>query len=428
MEKFDVIIVGAGLAGLSAAYTLAEAGLETVVVERGDYPGAKNVTGGRIYINPARSYLPGIWEEAPFERHVTTECVTMMAPDTSTTLRFRAEKFNQEPYQSYTVLRSIFDRWLAEKAEEKGAMLVTRNVVEDVIKENGKVIGVVAGGEELGADVVIACDGVLSLTAEKAGLRSPGLPKHYAVGIKEVIELPREKIEDRFGLSGDEGAAHLFMGSLTYGKFGGGFLYTNKTSLSLGIVVGIKDLIEKTPAVEAPRMLEEFKKRPEIAPLIADGELVEYSAHVIPEGGLEGLTRLFADGILVAGDAAGFSMNMGLTVRGMEFAIASGVMAARTVLEARKQNDFSAAALSLYPRLLNESFVMKDFNTFKAAPHVLENPRFFSYYPQLAGKILQDLFTISYGPKEKLSATVRRHLSLGEMIGMVKDLWGGLKI
>jgi len=428
MDKFDVIIVGAGLAGLSAAYILAQAGVEVVVVERGDYPGAKNVTGGRIYVNPVRRYLPDIWDSAPLERHVTSELVTMMSPDNSTTIRFRSEKFNRPPYQSYTVLRATFDRWLASKAEGEGAMLVTKNRVDDIITENGRVIGVVAAGEELGADVVIACDGVLSLTAEKAGLRKPGLPQHFAVGLKEVIELPRATLEDRFGLNGDEGMAQLFMGSLTRGRFGGGFLYTNKSSLSLGMVVGIKDLMETKPPVEVPDLLEEFKERPEIAPLIKGGEMVEYSAHVIPEGGMAGLTPLFADGLLVAGDAAGFSLNMGLTVRGMEFAIASGAMAARAVKEARERNDFSAASLACYQRYLEQSFVMQDFKTFKYAPHFLENPRLFNFYPQFAGEILEDLFTIGEGPKAKLSDTVRKRLSLGEAWRMAKDAWGGLKI
>ncbi|MGE5423544.1 MAG: FAD-dependent oxidoreductase [Ignavibacteriales bacterium] len=428
MDKFDVIIVGAGLAGLTAAYILAQEGIEAVIVERGDYPGAKNVTGGRIYVNPIRQYLPDIWDDAPFERHVVNEMVTMMSPDNSTTIRYRSNQFAAEPHQSYTVLRANFDRWLAEKAEEKGAMLVAKNRVDDLIMENGKVIGVVAAGDELGADVVIACDGVLSLTAEKAGLRTPGVPKNYAVGFKEVIELPRQTIDDRFCLSGDEGAAQLFMGSLTKGRFGGGFLYTNKNSLSLGMVVGIKDLMDNNNPVEAPVLLEEFKSRPEIAPLIAGGELVEYSAHVVPEGGLAGMTRLIGDGILVAGDAAGFSLNMGLTVRGMEFAIASGAMAAKAVIDARAKNDFSAAGLSSYQRYLDESFVMKDFKTFRHAPHVLENPRFYNFYPKFAGDLFQELYTIGDGPKGKLSSTIRSKLSFGELLRMAKDLRGGLKI
>ena len=273
MEKFEVIIVGAGLAGLSAAYTLAQNGIEAVVVERGDYPGSKNVTGGRLYLNPVKKYLPDLWpallEEKALERPVAAELLTMMAPETSATLRFRSEKFARPPYHSFTVLRGVLDRWLAKKAEEKGAMLVTKNRVDELLRENGKVIGVAAGGEELGAEAVIAGDGALSLVAEKAGLRIPGRPRDFAVGFKEVIELPSRSIEERLSLGENEGAAHLFLGSLTKGRFGGGFLYTNRSSISLGLVLRIQDLMEARPLEEAPRLLDDFKARPEIAPLIA---------------------------------------------------------------------------------------------------------------------------------------------------------------
>ena len=177
----------------------------------------------------------------------------------------------------------------------------------------------------------------------------PGSPQDYAVGFKEVIELPPRTIEERFGVRENEGAAHLFLGSLTKGRFGGGFLYTNRSSLSLGLVLRIQDLMEHAPLLEAPRFLDDFKNRPEIAPLIAGGETVEYSAHVLPEAGFGGLIGPFADGLLIAGDAAGFSLNMGLTVRGMEFALASGVLAARTILRARENKDFSASSLSVLP-------------------------------------------------------------------------------
>jgi electron transfer flavoprotein-quinone oxidoreductase len=170
MEKFDVIIVGGGLAGLSAAYTLAKNGLEAVVIESGDYSGAKNVTGGRIYLNPIRRYFPeGFWDKAPLERPVTTEIITMMAGGTSTTLRFRAEEFACHPYHSYTILRGKFDRWLGSQATEAGAMLITKNRVDDLIWENGGVAGVIAGGDELGANVVrtilMAVSGYSSVSA-----------------------------------------------------------------------------------------------------------------------------------------------------------------------------------------------------------------------------------------------------------------------
>jgi len=428
MEKFDVIIVGAGLAGLASAYTLARAGVEVLVLERGDYPGAKNVTGGRIYVNPIRSLFPVLWEKAPFERFIAHEGITVMAEERSITLDYSGNELRQEPYQSYSILRSRFDRWLAQEAEDQGTMLLSKVKVDDLILDKGTVAGVVAGGDELHADVVIACDGVLSLVSEKAGLRKPGPADDYAVGIKEVIELDAALINDRFALTGNEGAARLYAGEVTKGKFGGGFLYTNRESISLGIVIGIRDLMDGTTPIEAPMLMDTFKQRPEIAALIRGGETVEYSAHVIPEGGFKSLSSLCGNGILVAGDAAGLALNIGFTVRGMEYAMASGYYAAQAVLKARETGDYGLDTLSIYRSLLDESFVMKDFKNFQEAPSVLANPRFFNHYPELAGDIMRDIYTVPAGPKHRLFPTIRKYLKMREAVSIVKDLRKVIKI
>lgn len=428
MEKFDVIVVGAGLAGLAAALTLSANGIEVLVLERGDYPGAKNVTGGRLYVNPVREFFPDLWPGAPLERFITHEGATLMAKERSVTLDYSGSELGSEPRQSYSILRAKFDRWLAEQAEARGAMLLTKVRVDDVIRENGRIAGVIAGGDELRADVVIACDGVLSLIPEKAGLRSPGLPQNYAVGIKEVIALDAGVINDRFSLEGNEGAARLFVGDVTQGRFGGGFLYTNRDSISLGIVVGIGDLIGGAPALNVPALLDAFKARPEIAPLIRGGATAEYAAHVIPEGGFRALSKLYGNGILVAGDAAGLALNMGVTVRGMEYALVSGCLAARAVLKAREAGDFRAETLSLYSRLLEESFVLKDFKNFQETPAVLDNPRFTNHYPELIGRILKDIYTIPAGPKDRLYGTIRKHMTLQELWSGFKDLRAVMKI
>lgn len=428
MDKFDVIVVGAGLAGLAAAYTLSQEGVEVLVLEKGDYPGAKNVTGGRLYLNPVRNLFPGLWEKAPLERHIVYEEVAVMARERSLTMSYTGNELSEAPYSSYSILRAKFDRWLGQQAEKKGAMMITKSRVDELILENGKVIGVKTGGDELGADVIIAADGVLSLVAEQAGLRQPGDPHHYALGFKEVIEMDSKLIEDRFNLEPGQGAARLFMGEVTKGRFGGGFLYTNKDSLSLGIVVGIKDLLEVKPAVQAPELLDDFKKRPEISRLLQGGQTVEYSAHVIPEGGLKSFSRLIADGILLAGDAAGFSMNIGVTVRGMEYALASGYYAAQAVLKARENGDFSANGLKVYHDLLEQSFIMKDFRSFQEAPRILENPRFFQYYPELAGNIMRDLYAVPEGPKQRIYPTIRKHLPFSDIVAMMGDLRKVMKI
>jgi len=429
-EKVEVVIVGAGLAGLSTAYVLAQAGVDTVVVERGDYPGAKNVTGGRIYMAPLRHYLPGLWDDAPLERHVTKETLTMMAEDSSTAITLDSDRFREEPYHSYTILRGTFDRWFGDKVAEAGGFVLPKYRADDVLTEDGRVVGIVMGEEdEIRADVVVAADGVLSLIAEKAGLRDTQQPRHFAVSAKEVIELPSKSIEERFNLGPKEGAAQLYFGALTKGMLGGGFLYTNKESISLGIVVGIESLLEREPKLEVHELLEEFKGRPEIRNLIADGETVEYSAHVIPEGGINAMPRLYSDGIVVVGEAAGLGLNMLLTVRGMEFAVASGVLAARAILEARERQDYSASSLSRYEELLKDSFVLQDLETFRNVLGFMENPRLFGYYPQAICDIFTQLMWIDEKPKPKISSTViRKGLSKFGNWATVKDALGVLRI
>jgi electron transfer flavoprotein-quinone oxidoreductase len=427
MEKFDVIVVGAGLAGLAAAYTLAGEGAEVLVLERGDYPGAKNVTGGRLYLNPVRRYFPLLWDDAPLERHIAREGVSLMAGERSLTLDYHGGELETEPHQSYSVLRSRFDRWLAEQAESKGAMLLSKTLVDDLIRKNGKVKGVIAGGDELMADVVIACDGVLSLVSEKAGIRQAGKPHDHAVGIKEVIALDAGVINDRFNLTGNAGAARLYVGEVTKGRFGGGFLYTNRESISLGVVIGIEEML-KDGAVDAPGLMEDFKRNADIASLIRGGATVEYSAHVIPEGGFRSLSVFFGDGILVAGDAAGLALNLGFTVRGMEYALASGHLAAKAAIQAKEKGDFSAETLAVYRTLLEESFVMKDFKTFQETPDVLRNPRIFSRYPEMMGGILRDLYAVGDGPKEAIYPTLKKHVSFSEVWAIMKDMSGVRKI
>jgi electron transfer flavoprotein-quinone oxidoreductase len=428
MEKFEVIIVGAGLAGLAAAWTLAGSGVEVLVLERGDYPGAKNVSGGRLYMNPVRDLFPGLWEDAPLERHVVHEGITLMAKERAMAFEYSGSELRAIPHQSYTVLRARFDRWFAEQAEARGAMLLTKVCVEDVIKDHDKMIGVIAGGDELHADVVMACDGVLSLVSEKAGLHPPRSPHGYAVGVKEVINLPEERINDRFHLDGNEGAARLYAGAVTDGRFGGGFLYTNRESISLGMVVGLDDPLKNDQPIDIPALLDAFKARPEIAPLIKGGTTSEYAAHVIPEEGFRGISPLCGNGILIAGDAAGFALNLGFTVRGMEYALASGYYAAQAFMKAKEEGNFSADALSIYGRLLDESFVMKDFRNFQHAPDIVANPRFFTHYPELAGNLLRDIYSIPAGPKENLYPTIRRHIGLKDLWPLFKDMKGITKL
>jgi electron transfer flavoprotein-quinone oxidoreductase len=166
--------------------------------------------------------------------------------------------------------------------------------------------------------------------------------------------------------------------------------------------------MEKQPPLSPHDLLEAFKARPEIRSLIAGGHPVEYSAHLIPEGGFRALPRLVTDGMIVVGDAAGLALNMGVTVRGLDFALASGAIAAQALLRAREQGDFSAASLAYYETLLKDSFVWQDLQTFQHMPDFFDNPRLFEHYPSVFCDLLEQIMTIGEGPKEKISSTILR--------------------
>ena len=401
MDKIDAVIVGGGLSGLSCAYKLAEKDMQVIVVERGDFPGSKNVTGGRLYLEPIKSIVGDMLDGAPFERKVVRERWSLLGDDNSLSIDLTGDKFKQTNH-SYTILRAYFDRWLSEKLIEKGVYVIPKYRVDDLLWEGDTVVGVKAGEEEIYANVVIASDGALSFMAEKAGLKQKMKPKNYAVGIKEVIELSEERINDRFNVDVNEGCAHLFVGDVTKGMFGGGFLYTNKETISLGIVVGIKALMEKMSTIEAHALMDDFKNRYEIGRLIDGGSLVEYSAHIIPEAGYNGISKLYGNGIIVTGDAAGFALNMGVTVRGMEFAIASGIIAAESVIKAKEAEDYSEKTLACYESKLRETFVLKDLYTCKDMPEFLENDSFFSFYPNSFPDLVEKIMWFGEEPKGRI--------------------------
>lgn len=398
-DRFDVIVVGGGLAGSAAAYALAKAGVDVAVIERGPSCGSKNMTGGRLYGHSLKKLIPDFEQRAPLERRITKERVSLMSATGSTTVEFDSGTLGGDT-PSYTVIRGKFDQWLASEAEALGATYVCGIRVDDLIVRNGKVRGIVAGDDRLEADVVILADGVNSLLAQKIGLAGPTDPNKVAVGLKEVIKLSDQQMRDRFGAVNEDGTAWLFAGDPTLGSIGGGFLYTNKDSISLGIVATVGDVAySETSVVE---MLNRFKEHRVIAPLIEGGELLEYSAHLVPEGGYDAMPELVGDGVLVAGDAAGMVMNLGYMVRGMDLAIEAGHQAANAVLYARRRGDYSRKTLSAYKTALENSFVLQDMKLYRKAPCFMENRRVFTRFPIMLEQIMRALFTVDGESSEKL--------------------------
>lgn len=424
-DKFAAIIVGAGPAGSTAAYLMAQAGLEVLLIERGEIPGSKNMFGGRMYSNALNRIIPGFWEEAPLQRPVAKEILSFMDGKRSVSVTCQEPGWIEPPVHSFTVLRAEFDAWLAGKAEEAGAILACGIRVDDVLMENGRVTGVRAGDDEIHADVVIAADGANSLLTEKAGLRKAPLPRQVATGAKQLIELPADTISQRFQLEADQGAACLFVGSCTAGLPGGGFLYTNRNSISLGLVVNAAAL--QNHQIKINELLEDFKSHPQIAPLIADGQIAEYSAHLVPEAGLNMQPQLFGDGILVAGDAAGFVINLGYMVRGMDLAIASGAAAAQAIITAQAKNDFSKQSLSGYLEFLKQHSVAPVMENYRNAPEFLHNQRLYQAYPQFVTDLAVDLFTVNNNPAEHLVNKVRHGVGSSKIgwTGLAGDAWKG---
>lgn len=427
-ERFDAIVVGAGPAGITAAKEMAAAGLSVVVLERGQYPGAKNVSGGILYRHPTEEMCPGFEAEAPLERPIIEQRYLVLTEDAMLGGLYRSTKFAEQPYNAYSVLRSEFDQWYATKAEEAGAEVYPEFTVTDVLWEDGRVAGVTTGEPdgELLAHCVILADGANSLLAQRVGLHREWAPIDQALVAKELIALPAEKIEDRFALPAGLGTAYEIFGESTWGLLGYGFIYTNKESISIGTGALLQDLIET--GINVNDMLDRFKRHPAIAPLIAGGETTEYSAHLIPEGGFDRLPQLYADGVVVVGDAAGL-VNP-LNREGANLAMLSGRLAALAIVEAKQRDDFSIASLSRYRELLDDSIVMKDLRKIRrVTPFAHARPHLLRDYPQLASDIAREYLTVDgTAKKEKLAkiagmvGRLPKKRLIGDAVGALRSL------
>src|SRR5205807_358977 len=256
----------------------------------------KGMFGGRIYSWALQDLLQDWAKDCPVERYVVRENMVFLTEDASLGISFDSTKLRQGRAASFTAVRAKFDGWLAKKAQEAGATLVTGIRVDDLWKEDGHVRGVmVAPNDRVGADVVVIAEGATSILTRAMGLKADLEPREVSVGVKETIELPAETIQERFGLGEKEGAAFVFAGQASLGLRGGGFLYTNQSTISLGLVVSSEDLSRKK--VEIQEVQNRFRLHPAVQRWIRGGKVVEYSAHLVPELGAGMMLRLWGDGV-----------------------------------------------------------------------------------------------------------------------------------
>lgn len=424
-ERFDAIVVGAGPSGNAAAYTMAKEGLKVLQLERGEYPGSKNVQGAILYANALEQLIPDFRDDAPLERHIIEQRLWTMDDKSYVGMHYRSEDFNEEKPNRYTIIRAQFDKWFSRKVRDAGAVLLCETTVKELLRDaHGKVIGVKTDreGGKVFADVVILGEGVNGIVGQRSGLRSELKPESVALAVKEMHFLPREVIESRFNLKGNEGTVIEAMGTITAGMTGTGFLYTNQESISVGIGCIVSDFAEKEMTPYG--LLEAFKNHPSIKPFLANSECKEYAAHLIPEGGYKSMPELFGDGWIVVGDAGQF-VNA-VHREGSNLAMTTGRIAGETVVWLkRRREEMSKANLAEYLRRLETTFVMKDLKKYKKIPEFLHgNKQVFGLYPKLLNAAAQTWFRVDGADKLTKEKEILRSFRKGRSLpGLIGDAY-----
>jgi electron transfer flavoprotein-quinone oxidoreductase len=385
-SKYDVVIVGAGPAGITAAIALAKADIPVLVIEAGVFPGAENWSGA-VYFTEQLAQPDVLGEQAvrdsAYERPVTKRGFYIYNGHSLAGLGYR----NPATFANcYTVLRPTYDHYLAELAKSFGATILTETTADGLLRdEHNRIIGVHTDRGPIYADVVFLAEGDASHLVSKEGYeraKDPNAP-HFLQGIKEVIEVEPEQIERQFGLPRGEGAAFEILlrnGSLHNRQArlnAGGFIYTNRASVSLGLVMPLDNLAREFGG-DHNRLMEWFKSLPEIRRWAGSARSIAYGTKIIRGGGFRELPQLVDDGLAIGGAATG----IGLDFPYPNFtgpATAMGRLFANAVKEIRATDkSFSRIRLEeLYEQPLRQTHYFRNVEFLENWPHYIEHTRVF---------------------------------------------------
>ena len=370
----DVLIIGGGPSGLATAIHLANTFKQNgqnhriLLIEKGSSIGSHILSGAVIKPEIFKELLPEVeFSEIPFNAKVVKDKTVLLSENGHITLPFHIPYMNN--MGNYTASLGQICKYLATKAEEKGVEIYTGFAVDEILYQDGKVIGAKTKdtgidhhgnqldnfqpGTRIEAKITIFAEGtrgsLTKMLIQKFDLDKGKNAQIYSLGCKELWSVPQGNIEP--------GEVYHTMGyPLNNDEFGGGFIYGLKDNkVAIGIVVGLD---YKDPEFDVHDAMQVWKTTGFVSKILKGGKLVEYGAKTLPEGGYYSIPKLYVDNALIVGDSAGLVVMPAL--KGVHLAIKSGMLAAQTASNALLNNDTSENSLQQYETLLNNSSIRKE--------------------------------------------------------------------